>query len=50
MKLEDLQKDKNTFRYLVNQIDSNFDKLTKKQIRNALWDFINTGMVIFEQE
>jgi Protein of unknown function (DUF3102). len=50
MQLEDLQKDKNTFRELVNQIDSNFDKLTKKQICNALWDFISTGMIIFEQE
>ncbi len=49
-RIDILQRDKDTFRELVSQIDSKFDKLTKKQIRNALWDFINTGTIIFYEE
>jgi hypothetical protein len=50
LRVEVLQQDKDTFRELVGQIDSKFDKLSKKQIRNSLWDFINTGIILFENE
>lgn len=50
LRIADLERNKNTFRELVGQIDSKYDRLSKKQIRNSLWDFINTGMIMFEEQ
>jgi hypothetical protein len=46
-RIRELENDRAAFRELVSKIDSDFEKLTKKQIRNALWDFIGTGEIIF---
>lgn len=50
MRIAALEKDKDIFRELVSQIDSKLEKLTKKQIRNALWDFLSTGDISFREE
>ena len=35
---------------LLNEIDKNFNKITKKQMRNSISDFIGTGEITFSEE